>query len=175
MTAGKKIAARVSPKGITRAALIFAVLFLLLQAVRSSVIDWVEVPSRSMEPTIPTGTHLLIWQTAYDVRIPFTRKALLTRAEPRTGEIVVFASPVDGVRLIKRIVAGPGDVVERVNGCLAINGHTTTIPGGDRPAHGQRLTLVNAYFMVGDNPLQSADSRTFGPIQRQSILGRANR
>ena len=49
---------------------------------------------------------------AYDIRVPFTDVILKQVGEPQRGDIVTFSSPADGLRLIKRVIGLPGDVVE---------------------------------------------------------------
>jgi signal peptidase I len=99
------------------------VLFLLCFGIfRTAIADWNPVPSGSMRPSILEGDVVLVNRLAYDLKLPLTHVSLARLGEPRRGEIVTFDSPQDGVRLIKRLVALPGDVVELRDGVLAING-----------------------------------------------------
>jgi signal peptidase I len=99
------------------------VLFLLCFGIfRTAIADWNPVPSGSMRPTILEGDVVLVNRLAYDLKLPLTNLSLARLGEPRRGDIVTFDSPQDGVRLIKRLVALPGDVVELRDGVLAING-----------------------------------------------------
>ena len=59
---------------------------------------------------------------AYDLKVPLTDRSLAVTGEPQRGDIVTFVSPKDGVRLIKRLVALPGDVVALQDKVLVING-----------------------------------------------------
>ena len=59
---------------------------------------------------------------AYDVKLPFTDVIIKHLADPQRGDVVTFDSPEDGTRLVKRLVALPGDVVEMRNERLYING-----------------------------------------------------
>lgn len=89
---------------------------------RSAVADWYVVPSSSMYPTLLIGDRVLADRLAYDVKLPFTDIILRHNADPVRGDIVTFSSPSDGIRLVKRLIAVPGDVVEMRNERLMING-----------------------------------------------------
>lgn len=174
VTSKQHFAARLNLKKVRRAAIVFALAFVLLQIVRSSLLDWIEVPSNSMEPTIRPGSHLLVDQAAFGLRFPFTRWTLYQRPGPNLGDIVVFISPRDHQRLIKRVAALPGDTLQRRGGYLARNGIPTTHPAS--PAQPDNFTLTlppDTYYLLGDNAEASLDSRTFGPVPRDAILGRA--
>ena len=84
---------------------------LILGSFRSAVADWNDVPSGSMRPTILEGDVVLVNRVAYDLKVPLTDIALARLREPKRGEVLTFTSPADGVRLIKRLVALPSDVV----------------------------------------------------------------
>lgn len=90
----------------------FLIFILCLGFFRTAIADWNPVPTGSMRPTILEGDVVLVNRLAYDFKIPFTRVSLARLGEPRRGDIVTFYSPKDGIRLIKRLVAVPGDVVE---------------------------------------------------------------
>ncbi len=115
--------------------------------VRCSVADLGRVAGTSMQPTLRDGDRILTNKLAYGWRVPGTHVWLLAWAEPSRGDVVVFSAPVDGRRLVKRIVAVPGD---RVSGDLVPPGH---------------------YFVLGDNA-DSFDSRNFGCVPRERFLGR---
>lgn len=88
---------------------------------RSAVADWYVVPSSSMYPTLVIGDHVMANRLAYDIKLPFSDIVLKHLADPNRGDIVTFTSPADGVRLVKRLVAIPGDVVEMRDNKLIIN------------------------------------------------------
>src|SRR6478609_9516389 len=90
--------------------------------VRSAVADWYHVPSESMYPTLMVGDRIVADRLAYDVKIPFTDVIVKHVADPKRGDIVTFTSPQDGSRLVKRLIAVPGDVVEMRGEELVING-----------------------------------------------------
>jgi len=114
-----------------RGFLVFVVCFAVF---RTAVADWNPVPSGSMRPTILEGDVVLVNRLAYDLKVPLTDISVAKLGEPRRGDIVTFSSPKDGTRLIKRLVAVPGDLVEMKNEVLFIN---------SRAAEYTDLTLVN--------------------------------
>lgn len=100
----------------------FLVFMMLLGLFRTAVADWNPVPSGSMHPNILEGDVVLVNRLAYDLKLPLTDHIVLRLGEPQRGDIVTFSSPRDGVRLIKRIVALPGDRVAMRDKQLIING-----------------------------------------------------
>lgn len=98
------------------------ILAVVLFSVRSSLADWNDVPSGSMNPTIIEGDRIFVNKLAYDLKVPFTTWHLAQWSNPQRGDIVVFYSPYDGMRLVKRVVGLPGDTVELRNDQLFING-----------------------------------------------------
>ncbi|HPF35523.1 signal peptidase I [bacterium] len=99
---------------------------------RSAVADWYDVPTGSMQPTIYVGDRILVDKTAYDWRLPLLG-AVSHRADPARGDIVTFASPADGVRLVKRVIALPGDMVEMRGNRLLLNGEPLAYADRDAP------------------------------------------
>jgi signal peptidase I len=102
------------------------IIALVLFCVRSTLADWNDVPTGSMKPTILEGDRVFINKLAYDLKVPFTTLHLAEWANPARGDVVVFFSPSDGTRLVKRVVGLPGDVVELRKEELIINDHPVT-------------------------------------------------
>lgn len=100
----------------------FIVFILLFGAFRTAIADWNPIPSGSMRPSLLEGDVVFVNRLAYDLKLPLTDVILAHLGEPRRGDIVTFTSPADGKRLIKRLVALPGDVVEMRDKQLLING-----------------------------------------------------
>src|SRR5689334_17786290 len=100
----------------------FAFLTLVLFAARSSLADWNDVPTGSMNPTILEGDRIFVNKLAYDLKVPFTTYHLATWSAPRRNDAVVFYSPEDGTRLVKRLIGEPGDPLEMRGERLIING-----------------------------------------------------
>ena len=187
------------------------VLGLLMFAIRSSLADWNVVPTGSMEPTILVGDRVLVNKVAYDLKVPFTTWHLAQWGNPQRGDIVVFYSPKDGTRLVKRVIGLPGHTVELRNDQLIINGQPVDyatlnplvplrLPAPERaqstfateqlPQAAHAVMAINNvpamrsfgpvqvghdhYFMMGDNRDNSFDSRYFGTVARDAIVGRTS-
>ncbi|MFP6654629.1 MAG: signal peptidase I [Myxococcota bacterium] len=88
---------------------------------RSAVVDWNDVPSGSMRPTILAGDRIWVNKLAYGLRWPLSMAWILRGETPRRGDIVTFASPEDGKRLVKRIIGLPGDRISMTANRLRIN------------------------------------------------------
>lgn len=181
-------------------------------AFRSAVADWNDVPTGSMTPTLLVGDRILVNKLAYDLKVPFTTWHLLEWGDPERGDIVVCFSPADGNRLVKRVIATPGDTVELRGNRLIVNGAPSTYaPLADdiaatvkessprdhvfasetlgkvthavmgTPAliakrdYGPVTIPDGMYFMMGDNRDESFDSRMFGFVPRDQIVGRTSR
>jgi signal peptidase I len=118
----------------------FLIALLLFGFVRTALADWNPIPSGSMHPTLLEGDVVLVNRVAYDLKVPLTDIAVLRLGDPQRGDVVTFTSPKDGVRLIKRLVAVPGDVVAMRGDRLFINGraaHQGKLPRFER--FGERI------------------------------------
>jgi len=182
----------------------FALFILLMIVFRSALADWNTVPTGSMKPTIVEGDRIFVNKLAYDLKIPLTSISVHEFADPKRGDIVVFDSKAADTRLVKRVVGLPGDVVEMRDNRLVINGIAARYSGFARldettsaaietyPDMSHRIELMRAgvarlrsfgpvrvpegsYLVLGDNRDNSADSRVYGFIPRQEIVGHATR
>lgn len=179
-------------------------------SIRSSLADWNDVPTGSMKPTILEGDRIFVNKLAYDLKVPFTTWHIAEWSNPQRGDIVVFYSPKDCKRLVKRVIGLPGDTVELRDERLVINGQPVKyaspdpempvqLPEVERersifateklPACPHAVMAINGvpamrtfgpmhvpvghYFMMGDNRDDSFDSRYFGTVARDQIVGRA--
>lgn len=90
------------------------------------------------------------------------------------GDLVMSRIPVYGhnENIIKRIVAVPGDVVMLTASGIYINGARLDKPGLNSNHHTEFTLKYNEYFILGDNPQISIDSRHFGPVERGQIFAR---
>jgi len=175
---------------------------LVTASFRSAVADWNDIPSGSMRPTLLEGDRIFVNKIAYDLKVPFTTWHLAEWDDPARGDVVIFFSPADGMRLVKRVVGLPGDVVVMRDNRLILNGQpvvyhaegpipdestalllTEQLPRHphpvqvlpDRPSlrsFGPIFVPEGQYLMLGDNRDNSADSRYFGFVSRELIVGR---
>ena len=95
---------------------------LLVFGLRSAVADWNDVPTGSMRPSILVGDRVFVNRLAYDLKVPFTTWHVAEWAAPERGDVVVFYSPADGKRLVKRVVGVPGDEIAMRGNRLVLNG-----------------------------------------------------
>jgi len=167
--------------------LLFLVLFVF--AARSSLADHYLVPSGSMEETIQVGDRVFVDKRAHGLRVPFTNIEITGGTDVARGEVVIFDSPRDGTRLIKRIVAIGGDRVLIRDGHIAINGipliadHSAeefgvrtaylNLRDGGGPDHYIKRIPDGMLLAVGDHRGNSLDGRFFGLIAEDDVYGRA--
>lgn len=138
-----------------------AIAIVLAVAVRS-VVRIYAIPSASMLPTLQVGDHIVV----------------VRDGGPQRGDVVVFHSPGSyDELLVKRIVATPGDLVGSSNGRLTIGGHALVEPYlAEVAASGSiapQIIPANCYFVLGDNRGNSFDSRQWGVLPRDLLVGRA--
>jgi len=140
--------------------------FILALLIQQFVVKPFYIPSESMEPTLQIGDRVLVNRFVYR----FT--------EPKRGDVVVFRSPIQaGEDLIKRVVAVEGDKVAVRDGRLWVNGQKQEEPyvQGHVTGGSFQETVIppGSFFAMGDNRGNSGDSRMFGSINEDEILGRA--
>jgi len=124
-----------------------------------------EVNGYSMEPTLYNHERVIMEKVTYR----FT-------GSPRRGDVVVLDVPGQTEPLIKRVVALPGETVAVQGGQVFINGEPLSEPWAHRqggPDYPPTLVLAEHVFVLGDNRPHSGDSRYFGPVRMDRILGRA--
>ncbi len=123
-----------------------------------------QVSGQSMEPTLHTDDRVLIEKISYHFH------------PPRRGDIVVIHVETRDHPLIKRIVGLPGETISIHDGRVYINGKPLQEEYMHGPTTGYlpptRIPLMH-YFVLGDNRQASSDSRYFGPVAREDIIGRA--
>lgn len=171
---------------IVETALLALLVFL---AVRSTVQQY-RVDGHSMDPTLADGEMLLVNSLVYsevdlgkladyvpfwDPGGPDVRHVL---HGPERGDIVVLHHPSEGSDrdLVKRVVGLPGEIVSVVNGQVLINGRALVEPYVKEEWRGDyapKLLEPGMYFVMGDNRNNSSDSRTFGPVDEDLIVGKA--
>ena len=149
----------------------------VLLVVRSAVADWNDVPTGSMKPTILEGDRIFVNKLAYDLKVPFTGWSLWSFDGPRRGDIVVFFSPDNGTRMVKRVVGLPGDTLELRRNRLYVNGepleyepldiHDVSGLAPEERMHGQVLIeeLGDREHPIMLAPTQGLVTRSFGPIR----------
>lgn len=171
---------------------------ILALIIKTSIVEAYKIPSASMEDTLLVGDFLLANKFVYGAHLPLVNWRLPAISDPEAGDIVIFIFPGDnkGTKYIKRCVGTPGDTVEVKNKELFVNGKrfpdplhskfvdTTAFgqqrilprkPGGQnsRDNFGPYVVPEGYYFMMGDNRDNSWDSRFWGPVSSDRVLGEA--
>lgn len=162
--------------------------------VKTFIVSIYYVPSVSMLPTIKVGDYILVLKFPYRFRtpetwpltsIPFPFMSIDGLSEPERGEVVLFdfpavksSHPFFKKNLLKRCIAIPGDTVKLFYDYVLVNDQKYEL---DSNLTGEHLVSswfipesgYKQYFMLGDNTIQSIDSRQIGLIPDKNLIGRA--
>lgn len=178
----------------------FPVLAIVL-VLRSFLIEPFQIPSGSMLPTLEVGDFILVNKFEYGIRLPVIGTKVIERSDPQRGDIMVFKYPEDGkTNYIKRVVGVPGDLIKYEDKQLIINGEPVSeklvanlqreqlfdTQLGDANhkiyktrrypnpgAEGLWKVPEGHYFMMGDNRDNSNDSRFWGLVPDELVVGKA--
>ncbi|MFC4258338.1 signal peptidase I [Marinobacter lacisalsi] len=178
----------------------FPVLAIVL-VLRSFLVEPFQIPSGSMLPTLEVGDFILVNKYAYGLRLPVAGTKIVDIGDPERGDIMVFRYPVDGeTNYIKRVVGLPGDRIRYRNKTLYVNGeevptrfvarlpplvmleeqlgdveHMIYRDTRNRSGAGENEWVVpdGHYFMMGDNRDNSKDSRFWGMVPDEMVVGKA--
>lgn len=135
------------------------------------------IPSVSMEKTLLIGDHLLISRFGYDAELPFTGLHTRLWRDPHRQQMIVFRPPIPGAPdYVKRVIGVPGDRLEIRGGAVWINSRPLEEPylaGGSSPMDdfGPVTVPPDHYFVMGDNRANSYDSRYWGFLPRDAVVG----
>lgn len=166
-TQQEKIENTKTKKSVIREMLESVVIAVLLAAViRLFILEPFFIPSGSMEPNLMVGDRIIVSKVTYYIK------------DPAPGDIVVFKFPLDPSRnFVKRLIAKGGDTVEIKNSILYVN--NKAVAEGYLPTgllfqdFGPQQVPQNHYFMLGDNRNNSDDSRVWGFLNEELIVGKA--
>lgn len=141
-----------------------AIAVALAFAVRASSVGFYSIPSISMDPTLRVGDTIVV--TPYH-----------GAERPERGEVIVFRSPASrDEMMVKRVIARPGDLIESRDGQLMIGGHALAEPyviEQSRVVIPAQVIPSDCYYVMGDNRPNSSDSRLWGLVARDAVVGRA--
>lgn len=178
----------------------FPVLAVVL-VLRSFLVEPFQIPSGSMLPTLEVGDFILVNKFTYGLRLPVAGTKVVDLGDPQRGDVMVFKYPENPkINYIKRVVGLPGDVIRYENKMLYINDELVSetqlanlanvklfeeqlgqikhkmyehkrIMSMD--AQGEWTVPENSYFVMGDNRDNSKDSRYWGFVPDELIVGKA--
>ena len=152
---------------LLREVLEVAILTLLFFGVVRLLVQNYRVDGPSMQRTLYTNEYILVDKASYYFH------------SPQRGDVIVFEYPLDTSKnFVKRVIGVPGDTVSiDINGTVSVNGKTLDEPYVYQrmcPCDPRSVTLQpDQYFVLGDHRGDSDDSRDWGPVPRQDIIGRA--
>ena len=172
------------------------IVVVIVVIIQSFGVQAFKIPSGSMLPTLQIGDYLLVNRFIYGLRvppsranipIPFAGKQIIPISTPKRGDIIVFQFPKDpSTDYIKRVIGLPGDTVEVRDKVLYINeekvddphahftdGMLPDITRGPRDEFGPVQVPKGYFFVMGDNRDNSYDSRFWGFVPDENVLGKA--
>jgi len=131
-----------------------------------------EVNGASMEPNFHNNEFILTDKISYRFRLP------------QRGDVIIFRAPKNReLDYIKRVIGLPGERVKIIDGSVYVNNQKLNEPylsvgtvsnsGLFLPSNKEYLVLEDEYFVLGDNRTHSSDSREWGTVNRQDIVGKA--
>ena len=156
-----------------------------------------------MVPTLKVGDFILVSKWTYGIRLPVLRAKIIDVGSPERGDVMVFFPPHEERYFIKRVVGLPGDKIYVLNGVVFINGDKMEqTPSAEEPNSPRSVVMTEKlggvehmmqkrtsptrlsqnfsavvpeghYFMMGDNRDNSSDSRVWGPVPEDRIVGKA--
>jgi len=147
-----------------RGFLISLLVALLLLLAIFTILGSFPLEGSSMEPTVHDGQSVIKIKAAYWF------------GDPQRGDVITFEHPIEHHRLIKRVIALPGEWVEVTSDYVYINDKPLEEPytnGRNYPIYPRTQVPENNYFVMGDNRNHSTDSREWGMLPRENITGRA--
>jgi len=178
----------------------FPVLAIVL-VLRSFLVEPFQIPSGSMLPTLEVNDFILVNKFAYGLRLPVAGTKILALGDPQRGDVMVFRYPDDGTtNYIKRVVGLPGDRIRYQDHQLFVNNelvdasfvarlppvemfreelgenqhliYRTMGRAGDN-GEGEWVVGDEEYFVMGDNRDNSNDSRYWGMVPDEMVVGKA--
>lgn len=152
----------------------FIIAAILAVLIRSFLLGPYKIPTGSMIPTLMIGDRIFVDKVSYRFR------------EPVRGEIIVFKYPLDEKKdFVKRLVGLPGEELQIKDGKIVINGETADDHALDQnyyynvmnSQYGEPNQVIkvpdDSYFVLGDNSAHSSDSRSWGFVPKDNLVGRA--
>ena len=172
--------------------------FFLIFILRTFLFEPYQIPSGSMLPGLKVGDFILVKKFTYGIKVNRTGPPIAFGKDPELGDVVVFIPPHDHRPFVKRLIGKPGDRITYINKKIYVNGkpinqkllsekdnlRTYEETLNDKTIQIQQFTSrinypeewvvpKDMYFVVGDNRDNSNDSRYWGPVPRENLVGKA--
>jgi signal peptidase I len=162
----------------------FVVALALAVFVRTFFFQIYKIPTTSMVPTLMPGDKIFVSKVTYGPKVPFTPLRFPGLTKPSRGEVVVFIPPNDRNKAyIKRLIALEGDAVRIKDGNIYVNGKQVVdariarnyyYNQGEYAKDNKEIIIPkDKYFFLGDNSINSQDSRYWGFADEKDIVGKA--
>ena len=173
---------------------------LIVLVLRSFIAEPFRIPTGSMIPTLHVGDFILVNKFAYGIRLPVMHNKVIDLGQPERGDVIVFRYPENpSIDYIKRVVGVPGDKIAYYNKVLYINDKPAKLEFKEHTSETQKvyrenmagiehdimidmsrfdsdfqITIPkNKYFVLGDNRDNSRDSRYWGFVPDENLVGKA--
>lgn len=168
---------------------------LIIMMVRWLLFEPFVIPSGSMIPTLLVHDHIFVNKLSFGIKVPFGKSFIVQWAHPKRGDVVVFRFPDNPeVFYVKRILAVGGDEIAVENGKVIVNGealsqeplpieenfeyfrekhYTIRYLNHDGSNFPPTKIPEHSFFVIGDNRDQSNDSRFWGVVPEENLIGRA--
>jgi signal peptidase I len=170
---------KISKGGVIKEIVIFCIIaFGVIVPFRMFVAEPYIVSGQSMFPTFDTGHYLIVNKISYELGAPIKRNSVIVFKFPPSANV----PQEDGKDLIKRVIGLPGDTVTEVGNVVTIsNSLSSTTETLDQsyvgnaqkmPGNFSIILKSNEYFVMGDNRANSYDSRYWGVLPREDIIGK---
>ena len=168
----------------------------LIFVLRTFIYEPYQIPSGSMIPGLKVGDFILVNKHSYGLKVNRVGDTFALSADPEYGDVVVFIPPHVNVPYIKRLIGKPGDTIGYLNKKIYVNGKaiqqeliSTTqeetflretlgnseriirIVGGSSSYPEEFMVPANHYFVMGDNRDNSSDSRFWGFVPKENLMG----
>lgn len=164
--------------------IVIAVLIALF--IRFFIVQSFYIPSGSMEPSLLPGDYILVNKFIYGIRIPFVNVRMFSYKGPKRGDVIVFIYPKDPSKdFIKRVIGVQGETVRIIEGKIYVDNMPISDPWGyfDKKEPPGFIQAVENFgpvvvpdrclFVMGDNRNNSEDSRFWGVLSLDDVLGKA--
>lgn len=164
--------------------IVIAILIALF--IRTFIVQAFNIPSGSMEPTLLPGDYILVNKFIYGIRIPYMNIKIFSYNEPKRGDVIVFIYPKDRSKdFIKRVIGMQGETVQIIGGKIYIDNTLISDTWGyfDEKVAPDFITAVENFgpvlvpegslFVMGDNRNRSEDSRFWGFLPLNNVLGKS--